>query len=102
MLLEEVAGADLDRAADAADVWVRPGGAVHGGHDRLCREPHGLGFARRPFAVRGRSLSLPVPVGEWRVRDRLRRYICTGAGWRHRVAHPLWSAPAAQPETTRT
>ena len=51
--------------------------------------PRGLGFKRRTFTVRGRSLTVPVPVGEWLVTHRLRRYIRTGAGWRHRVAHAL-------------
>lgn len=53
--------------------------------------PAGLGVAMRPVRIRGRVLTLPVPVGDWFVTHRLRRYIAAGPalGWRYRWAYSI-------------
>jgi len=55
----------------------------------FAERPRGLRFARKTFVVRGREMALPVPVGEWLVTHRLRRYMRDGNGWRYRVASAL-------------
>ena len=44
--------------------------------------PKGLGFKRGEF----KGVPVPIPVGDWFVTHRLRRYIKDGEGWRFRFA----------------
>lgn len=45
-------------------------------------KPTGVGFGKREF----KGVTVPWPVGDWFVTDRLRRYIAQGSGWRFKVA----------------
>lgn len=44
--------------------------------------PIGVGFEKRKY----KGVTVPWPVGDWFVTDRLRRYISQGNGWRHKIA----------------
>jgi hypothetical protein len=45
-------------------------------------KPTGVGFETRKV----KGVTVPWPVGDWFVTDRLRRYIAQGEGWRFKVA----------------
>jgi hypothetical protein len=45
-------------------------------------KPTGVGFEKRKV----KGITVPWPVGDWFVTDRLRRYIAQGSGWRFTVA----------------
>ena len=45
-------------------------------------KPTGIGFEKRKY----KGVTVPWPVGDWFVTDRLRRYMAQGSGWRFNVA----------------